>query len=466
MTLFGYRLNGRALLARVVYRWRMQALIILLALLVGCGLTVGLIPPLWRGTAQLEVEAPPAAVITVDGYAWPFTLYAGRHTVAAELPDGRRSWATVDLQAGRPVTLTLPAALPAPRVRPIPPAAPGTDISWIGWADGAWRVQSTVMPEATQDARQGRSNGSGGPPVAAQTVAITAAGLEPLPTLDAYGGRADQVHVNGVRYEAVSRVDSLSQRGQGLLEIRGWDDPPQTVALSGTLTLVRWAPTGEALLIGEQIGAEAEQLRLLRRNGASDAVLAVPGRVRDVIWSADGSGVVLASQHATRVTLTLVRLQPTIAARVIAEVQATDEVQGSRRTSDRDVGQTRSAALPPLHWAGRTLEWIGPDAHGTARLWAATLTSLMPERKQALAAAALTRSADGTPRVVAVLDGQVVIGLVQADALIVEAVIPDVPAAADLVGQWSPRGDQIVLRSGPRAWLVDLAAPESSDAAH
>lgn len=457
MTWVGYRLNGRALLARIIYRWHWRVLLPLLLLLGGVAVFAGLIPPFWRGRVSMVVLGAPGAAITVNDRTWPFPLYAGEHTVRAGLPDGRASWTTVDLQAGQPLTLTLPPGLPTPRVRPIPPAAPGTAITSITWADGAWRVQSSGVSARTVEAQRVGVAAQPLVPLSAQTVAITADGLEPLPTLDAYGGRADEVTVNGTRYEAVYRADERSSRAGGVLEIRGWDDAPRTVPLSHTLTLVRWSPTGDALLVGEQVNADAEQLRVLRRGGAFDTVVAVPGRVRDVVWSPDGAGVLLGSQANSQVTLTLARLTPTVAARVIAEVRDVDAARGSGAASgSRTQVQAEHPYLPPVHWNGTTLEWIAADAQGMWHLWSAPLLTLLPERGQVLPAVALTRLAHGGLRVVAVWNEQVVIAQLHGTILVVETVIPDVPATEELRGQWSPLGNQLMLQSATDAWIVDL----------
>ncbi len=458
MTWVGYRLNGRALLARIIYRWHWRVLMMLSLLLGVTGVFTGLIPPFLRGTVSMVVIAAPGAAITVDDRAWPFPLYAGEHTVRAALPDGRASWTTVDLQAGQPLTLTLPSGLPTPRVRPILPAAPGTAVSAISWADGAWRVQSSAVGSSTVEPQRVGVGGQPALPLPAQTVAITADGLEPLPTLDAYGGRADEVTVNGTRYEAVYRGDERRGRATGVLEIRGWDDTPFTVPLSQTLTLVRWSPTGDALLLGEQIGTDAEQLRVLRRDGTIDTVVAVPGRVREVVWSPDGSGVLLASQQHAQLTLTLARLTPTVAARVIAEVSNVDAARGSggAASGSRTQVQMEHPYLPPVHWNGTTLEWIGADAQGVSHLWSAPLLTLIPERGQVLPAVALTRLAHADLRVVAIRNEQVVIAQLQGTILLVETVIPDVPATVELRGQWSPLGNQLILQSATDAWIVDL----------
>jgi hypothetical protein len=454
MMLLPFRFNSRALLARVVYRWHWKLLLLVVALLGGCGLLSGAVPPVWRGPVALHIEADPEATITVDGRAWPFTLYNGTHTIVAKVPDGRVAWTTLDLQATKPITLTLPPGLPEPLVRRVPPAA--------SWADGAWRVQSGAVASTTEHAQRSRVPGQAAPSEPTHTAALTIDSLQPLPTLDAYGGRADQVQVAGSRYEAMYRADEQSSRATGVLEIRGWGDAPETVALSQTLTLVRWSPTGQALLLGEQVGNEAEQLRILRPGGISEPVVAVRGRVRDVVWSPDGSGVVLASEGNDRLSLTLARLHPTVAARVVVEMQATsgDSDPAERNATNTGVAANAALPLPPLHWNRTTLEWIAPDERGQPHLWSASLSSLMPEQQHPLPAAALTRLADGGLRVVAIQDDRVVIGQWQADALVVETTIPDVPAGADLKGQWSPTGSEVMLQRGTDAWLVHLAMVE------
>lgn len=88
-------------------------------------------------------------------------------------------------------------------------------------------------------------------------------------------------------------------------------------------------------------------------------------------------------------------------------------------------------------------------------LWAATLTSLLPEPRGPLEARALTVLPDGALRVLTVQDSQLQIGRYQDDNFIGETSVPDVPAAPDLMGEW--QGDELLVQAGERAWLLDLS---------
>jgi hypothetical protein len=88
-------------------------------------------------------------------------------------------------------------------------------------------------------------------------------------------------------------------------------------------------------------------------------------------------------------------------------------------------------------------------------LWRAPLTSLIPERKGAVDARALTCLPDGTLRILTIQDDAVVIGRIQGDIVIGEATVSRVPAAPDLLGIW--QGQQLLLQGGGQVWLLDLA---------
>ncbi len=118
---------------------------------------------------------------------------------------GSGAWADVTLQAGQALTLTLPSGLPEPRERSLPPAAPGTHIDQVWWADGAWRVTSVQDP-LPQDNRY-QQPGPTPTPQPGQTVAVSDRSVERLSTLDAYAGLADQVHVSNQLMEAVYRTN-------------------------------------------------------------------------------------------------------------------------------------------------------------------------------------------------------------------------------------------------------------------
>lgn len=440
MNVGSYRFNIDALLARIVYRWRGRALA-LLVLLVGLGsLGSGLVPPIWRGQAHLSITAAPGATIQIDGKSWPRNVYAGRHTLLATLPDGRGSWADIDLQAGQVLTLTLSAGLHAPRERSLPPAAPGTHIDQVYWADGVWRVMSVQDPPPEPADRRRQEYDPTPTPQAGQTVAVSTRSVERLATLDAYAGLADQVHRDSQLIEAVYRADpnrSLGNQSTGSIEVRGWSTI-QTIPISAPLTLLRFAPDGKALLEVERVPSGGEQVYLITEDRRRVPAMAVPGHIVRLSWRPDSSAVVLHSVQGERMTLTLVRLAPSLVAAVVADLPVVDY----------------AGALVPLIWDDVGLLWIAPDQTGAPILWSAPLTSLIPERKGPMDARALTRLDDGMLRAVLVQGDSVVIGRYQGDLFIGETVVPGVPPGHDLMGLW--QGNELLLQGNGRAWLLDV----------
>lgn len=435
-----YRINLDALLARLLYRWRYRSLAAIGLLLALMGLASGRIPPLWRGRAELIIQAAPGATVQIDGRSWPRAVYAGCHTLLASLPDGRRAWADVELTAGQALTLTLPAGLPEPRERLLPPAAPATQVDQIWWADGAWRITSApdAQIETPTPDRQGSEATPG--PRREQTVAIDAQGVERLPTLDAYAGLADQAHVAGRLIEAVYRPGqprSFGDAAGGAIEVRGWSQAIQTVPISVPVTLLRLSPNGSTLLEAEQAPGGV-QVYLIRPDLTRAPLVATPGQIARLSWRSDGSAVVIHSVQDGRLTLTLVRLEPTIVAATIADLSAA----------------AYPTSIVPLTWDDAGLLWVAPDEQGISTLWRAPIQSLTPERSRRMDARALTYLPDGTLRAIAIEGERVVIGRYQGDLFIGETIAPHVPAAPDLMGMW--QGDEVLLQSGDRAWLLDV----------
>ncbi|MEN9933752.1 MAG: hypothetical protein RLZZ387_331, partial [Chloroflexota bacterium] len=311
MVIAGYRLNLDALLARIVYRWRWRIILTAVALTLGTGLVTGALPPVWRGEARLIVRAEPGAQITVDGHAWPATAYAGTHTVAATLADGRTAWADVTLVAGEALTITLPSGLPSPRVQLLAPAAPGLRIDRVWWADESWRMVSMPVPRPTSE---GEAVSPAPTPYAGQTVALGAGRAERLATIDAYAGLADQAYVGDALVEAVYAPDPQAGRmgaPAGTVEVRGWGGQTRAVTVTVPLTLVRFNPQGDSLLLAEQIAA-GEQVSLVARDDTHVPLVAVPGHITRVTWHDEGDAVALASRQGDRLTLTLIRLRPSV----------------------------------------------------------------------------------------------------------------------------------------------------------
>ncbi|MGQ9549844.1 MAG: TolB family protein [Roseiflexus sp.] len=430
MIIAGYRINLDALLARIVYRWHWKIAIVALTAGGFIGVAVGFIPPVWRGRAELIIQTVPGASIDVDGRPWTGDIYAGMHTVAATLPDGRRSWAHLRLRSGETATLSLPPGLPAPRVRRMPSAAPGMRIAAIWRAGDSWRIQSVALP----------STGNGENDIdyhnlATQTIAIGSHRVERLMTIDAYRGRADVLTIDGIRYEAVYEPAQTGSQQEHQVVVRGWG---RAVAAGvGDISLLRFAPDGQALLLVERTVA-GEQIHYMTPETPPTPVIAIPGRITGLAWHPEGSAVLIASSEGERRALTLARLRPIPVASVIAT--------------------TVAEGLPPYAWSDNGVIWIASDEEGKSHIWSTDLDTLLPERQVALDAQAIMRYADETLRLVTIQEGQVIVGRLEDNLIIGEAVLAEIPAHPNLTGEWY--GDELLLRSGDNAWLITIAEGE------
>jgi hypothetical protein len=210
--------------------------------------------------------------------------------------------------------------------------------------------------------------------------------------------------------------------------------------MSTSLSLLRFTPNGAALLMAEHMASGGEQVYLLRPGQARAPLVAVPGHIVRFSWRPDSAAVVIHSIQGERLTLTLVRLAPSVIAAVVADLPAADYAGG----------------IVPLTWDDAGLLWVAPEEIDTASsLWAAPLASLIPGRRGLLDARALTRLADGSLRVATIQGKDLVIGRYVNDIFIGETTVPRVPAAPDLMGIW--QGSELLLQSGQRAWLLDVA---------
>lgn len=444
MIIAGYRINFDALLARLVYRWRYQALaVVVLALALG-GLISGAIPPFWRGRANLTISSARAATVLVDDLSWPRPIYAGAHHLQAMTPDGRRSWTDVTLESGAALTVTLPVGLPTPNERSVLPAAPGTHIGQVWWTDGAWRVLS--VPDAPAVSSETTHASTGPTPVAIpnQTIAVGPQSVARLSTLDAYAGLADQVHRGNQLLEAVYRPvvrSGYSDQSLGAIEVRGWSGTMQTLPISAPLALLRFSPDGNMVLWAERVASGGEQIYLAQRDGAITPVVAIPGQIVRLNWRPDSSAVVLHSVQGDRLMLTLVRLAPSIVAAAIADLPVA----------------SYAGAMVPLTWDDTALLWVAPDRAGSA-LWRAPLHTLIAERAGPLDARALVYLPDGTLRVVVIQDAHAVIGRYHDGLIIGETTAAQVQPAPDLSGTW--QGSELLLQGGGQTWLLTVDESE------
>lgn len=456
-----YVLNLRALGARLIYRWRGRTLATLAALGLALGLALGWIPPIWRGQATLQVTAPPGATIWLDGRPWHGgPLYAGTHVLASHLPDGRRSEVTLTLAAGATRAVQLPPGQ-RPRQRRLGAAAPGLQLSQIWWADGAWRVQSAPAP--VSDGTRAAAAASP-PPVPAgpvQTLALGPRGGEPLAVIDAHGGVADQLHAQGRLIQITPGQATSGAAAMPAVVVQGWRDTPQTVPVSQTVTLARLAPDGQRALLGTALATEplplgyaptaaaprAHQLAVLRPGQSPQVITTLAGTITDVQWAPDGRLVAISSQDQNTLSLTLLRTDAPLLARLVAQ---------------RPAAPTPALARWVVSWqrAGATWAplWIAPSDDGArAQLWRADPATLLATPLRDLEALALDASV--TPmRAVVLLDGAPALVRLDADLVIVEARLPAELRTAGL-GQWAPDGRSLVLVAPEAAWLIDQLEP-------
>jgi hypothetical protein len=303
-------------------------------------------------------------------------------------------------------------------------------VAAIWRAGDSWRVQSVaVLPTET------RENDADHRDLATQTIAIGSRGVERLMTIDAYRGRADVLTVGDVGYEAVYEPSRPGSQQESQVVVRGWDRVIATGV--GNISLLRFAPDGQALLLAERTVA-GEQIRYMTPESPPTPVVAIPGRITGLAWHPAGSAVLIASSEGEQRALTLARLRPTPVATVIAEPAAD--------------------GLPPYAWGDNGIIWIAPDEEGKVHMWSASLDALLPERHVALDARAITRCADGMLRLVTVQERRVIIGRLEGNLIIGEAVLAEIPAHPDLTGEWY--GNELLLRSSDSAWLITIVEGE------
>ena len=417
MIIAGYRFDGEALLARLVYRWHWHCLALLLLAVFGIVL---LRNPFWLGDAMIRLMAPPDAVVTVDGRAWSPVMRAGHHRFVATMPDGRRSWSDITLMAGITTTVRLSGGITV-SVRPIPPAAPGMSITSVMPDASGWRVVSQPL-----------ANGVTALPP--QTMHIGSRSSARMVTIDAYRGLADQVHVAGTLVEALAR----DEPDIGLaLTMRGWPAQRRPIDIADDVFRVVLAPDGATVALIQPLEG-GEQLTLLTAREMLP-VVAVPGSVTRITWQPQGHACVIQSVDAGQLSLTLVRVRPTIAAVTVAE---------------RSLAS--AGPLVPLAWSEDSLAWLGPDDSGASQVWRARLDTLVPQPLAPLDALAFTLAPDGTVRFVRRAAAGLEIGRMQAGVLEIEATVGAFAAESDLTALW--HANELVIQAAGRAWLLTLGA--------
>lgn len=450
MSFFHYRINWDALFARILYRWLWQSVLCLVLVASLFSLTAGVIPPVWRGESIITIDAPDATIL-VDGQAWPRQIYAGTHTITAKWPDGRVAWTTVDSQATGEQTVTLRPGLFTPKVRAIPPAAPGLKIDQVWRADAAWRVVSVPNIPALSQAQSQPQSIVRPTPLPGQTVAIGSRGLERMPTIDAYKGVADEIHIDGQLVTTWFARENATNSNRGNLVVQGWSNLVTTIVVSQSVSMIRLAPVGKAMLVSLEVGGtnDGEQINLaVANNPLLTPLIAVPGKVASIEWKPDGKAAIITSKNLDRITLTLVRIEPTIAAAVITEFDAL----------------TTAYPVISTAWAENELYWLTSNpttsTDGMSTLWKAPLDSLIPESQQSMQAYAFTPLPDGRLRVLTTQRNQLVVGILDGDKFIGEGFVPDIPTTTPLLGIW--RDNDVLVYGLNTVWLVQFVSNTQS----
>ncbi len=431
----GYTLNLRALLARLLYPWRIVTISGILLLIMSCGLLSGIIPPFWRGQGQLVITAAPATTLTINGRPGTAnaTVRSGDYHIVATTSDGAASWADVTVRSGITTTLTLPPPLRT-TTRTIPVGAPGSILTTIWWANNGWRITSNPLSPTAGPSASGPTP----TPEAGQTVALVGERSQRIPTIDAYAGIADEMQIGGRSLSAVF-VGQRNYGGSvrdGVIAVTGWTTATTAFTTTSGATLVRFAPDGNALVFGEQIGS-GTRLSVGRRDGSVAAIVALPDPIIAIDWQ-DGRSDALAvvSANATRMTLTMARLgTPTIAA-VVADIP--------------------ERITPPIAWTADALHWIATDARGERHHYQAPLATLIPERREALDAVAfrfLPRQV--VPQIIIRNGASLAIGQYDDRQFIGVAMLPDIPADAPISGRW--HATTVLLRTADAAWIVEAS---------
>jgi hypothetical protein len=413
----GYRFDGEALLARLVYRWHWHCLALLLLTVLAVLLSLN---PFWFGDATVQLIAPPDAVVTVDGHPWSPVVRAGHRRFVATMPDGRRSWSDMTLVAGITTTVRLGGGIGV-TVRPVPPAAPGMRITAVMPDAGGWRVVSQPAPDAATSLSQ-------------QTMYIGSESSSRMVTIDAYRGLADQAQVAGRLVEALARQEP----DIGLaLTVRGWTDHTRPIDIADDVSRVVLAPDGATVALIQPLDG-GEQLTLLTPREVVP-VVAVPGTIVRIIWQPQGAACAVYSIDAGRLALTLVRARPTVAAVTVGE-----------RASVPD------GVAMPVAWTDDALWWLNPDDSGESQLWRAQLDALVPQQVAPFEALAFAMAPDGVVRFVRRAATGLEIGRMRAGVIEIEALVETVVMDTDLTALW--RDDELVVQAAGRAWLLMLGA--------
>ncbi len=122
--------------------------------------------------------------------------------------------------------------------------------------------------------------------------------VERLATLDAYAGLADRsgsADSSTKQSYRSSQDRGLGDLSLGNIEIRGWGQATQTIPISSPLSLLRFAPSGTALLEAERVPSGGEQVYPITSTQPRTPIVAVPGAIVRLAWRPDSRAVVIHS---------------------------------------------------------------------------------------------------------------------------------------------------------------------------
>lgn len=287
-----YRIHLDALLARVLYRWRVETIIAataLLLIIVGPR-AVEVAFDVARPTAEVTIVAPDGATVWVDGTPWDGTMRVGAHVIEARRGDQTTSRSVIITDTS-PVTITLPDPWPSPIVNEA--ALPtGASLIRVQMTAAGVRLDYQVEPPPSDG---GAAASSAAPrPRRVVMVATNDRRVEPFVTGSAYDGLYDEARLDG-RTTAAWVEPSGGQRSTVVLQ---WEAPGDDAADSADPT-VKTATAfmsdvsdvladplrRQAILVQYRNGVS--QLTQMRSQGALRPIGAVRGELRFTSWTAD-----------------------------------------------------------------------------------------------------------------------------------------------------------------------------------
>lgn len=340
-----------ALVARIVYPWRMHAIMVAAIVLITLGLLLArpALITMMQPVAPLAIVAHERMTITVDGRPWPSEVRAGPHRIVGVL-DNRTVWRDV-VATAHPMTVTLHPGWKPIDVSPVA-LATHARLSSIRRTGAGVRLEYRIAETDATMRNDGAAHSGAAHSERFETVLIRQGMAERFVSADAYNGLYDEDVGAWGRVAVWAKPAAVRNQFTVTLAVDEMERATASVAAPSVRAIIADARRQQAI-IGIEDGA-ITQLIVMRADGTTAPIGAARGTLVWSEWTPDRSACALSF---------LDRASDSGMGRFVLIALALDPSPSMVHVTEWDAPP--GVVAPPVHVMGQRVVWVHHDGDRT-----------------------------------------------------------------------------------------------------